>query len=171
MAHGFEKSNDFSFICKQNPFENVSLPIYTFKNICAEDKKIELNDKSTKVVYNASAYESEKDPELKTFLKFVNNKSADDDFTDMISKIVTKIKQIENNKEEYLAVNLHDFDIYRRGKDEGRAEGENSGAQKAKLEDAKNFLKDGDSPEKVARCIGLPLETVLELQKSLSVNV
>ncbi len=38
------------------------------------------------------------------------------------------------------------------------------------IEDAQNFLKEGDSPEKVSRCIGLPLEKVLELQKGLLVE-
>ena len=38
--------------------------------------------------------------------------------------------------------------------------------QQAKAEaDALAFLKEGDSPEKIARCIGLPLEVVLELQE------
>lgn len=35
---------------------------------------------------------------------------------------------------------------------------------------ARNCLKEGDSPEKVARCIGLPLDQVLELQKQISVT-
>ena len=38
------------------------------------------------------------------------------------------------------------------------------------IEDARNFLKEGDSPEKVARCIGLPLEKVLELQKEITLE-
>jgi len=38
--------------------------------------------------------------------------------------------------------------------------------QQAKAEaDALAFLKEGDSPEKIARCIGLPLETVLKLKE------
>ena len=38
------------------------------------------------------------------------------------------------------------------------------------VEDAIKFLQEGDSPEKVARCIGLPLEKVLELQKEITVQ-
>ena len=43
-------------------------------------------------------------------------------------------------------------------------------AEKA-IEAAENFLKEGDSPEKVARCIGLPLEQVLQIKENLSVKV
>ena len=50
---------------------------------------------------------------------------------------------------------------------EGRSEGRSQGRSEKALEDAKNFLMEGDSPEKIARCIGLPLETVLELQKQI----
>ena len=37
-------------------------------------------------------------------------------------------------------------------------------------ETAKNLLEEGDSPEKVSRCVGLPLEQVLELQKQIPVK-
>ena len=48
-----------------------------------------------------------------------------------------------------------------------KAEGIAEGAENAKLEAAQNFLKEGDSPEKIARCTGLSLEKVLELKKEL----
>ena len=41
------------------------------------------------------------------------------------------------------------------------------GAMQKAIENAINFLKEGDSPEKISRCIGLPLEKVLEIQKEL----
>ena len=44
---------------------------------------------------------------------------------------------------------------------------EEAAEQKA-VEDARNLLAEGDTPEKVSRCIGLPLEQVLELQKELA---
>ena len=58
-------------------------------------------------------------------------------------------------------MNLHDRDITRAAKREG--------AENAKLEDAQNFLRENISPETIARCTGLPLEKVLELQKELAV--
>ena len=51
---------------------------------------------------------------------------------------------------------------------EGLREGRIEGAQQKAIEDAIQFLKEGDSPEKVSRCIGLPLEKVLELQESIT---
>ena len=45
-----------------------------------------------------------------------------------------------------------------------------AGKEAKAIEDAINCLNEGDSPEKVARCIGLPLEKVLELQKQIPVK-
>ena len=47
--------------------------------------------------------------------------------------------------------------------DAGKEEGRQAKAE----EDAIQFLKEGDSPEKISRCIGLPLEQVKELKKML----
>ena len=44
------------------------------------------------------------------------------------------------------------------------------GILKKAEEDAINLLLAGDSPEKISRCIGIPLDKVLELQKSISKN-
>ena len=39
------------------------------------------------------------------------------------------------------------------------------GKQDKAIEAAKNLLKEGDTPEKIARCIDLPLKKVQELAK------
>ena len=54
------KESYILFICKTDPFKNENekaygLPCYTFKNICEENPEVNLNDKSLKVIYNASA--------------------------------------------------------------------------------------------------------------------
>ena len=39
------------------------------------------------------------------------------------------------------------------------------GVQQKAVEDARNFLNEGVAPEVISRCVGLPLEQVLDLQK------
>ena len=41
-------------------------------------------------------------------------------------------------------------------------------AEDRSIANAKNFLQEGDSPEKIARCCSLPLEQVLALKEELS---
>ena len=65
----------------------------------------------------------------------------------------------EFDEEEFKRVCRNDG--YIDGKDEGRKE-------KAE-EDAIALLNEGDSPEKISRCLKLPIEKVLELQKGIKV--
>ena len=63
------------------------------------------------------------------------------------------------------------YDGYEEGFDEGREaglqvgiqQGIERGAYETKLETARNMLIEGLTPQMVARCTGLPLETVMEL--------
>ena len=56
-------------------------------------------------------------------------------------------------------MNLHDRDITRAAKKEGRTE-------KA-IEDASELLKENISPEIIAKCVKLPLDQVLQLKSQL----
>ena len=49
-----------------------------------------------------------------------------------------------------------------------RNDGRIEGIKQASTANAKNFLKEGDSPEKIARCCSLPLEQVIALKEELS---
>ena len=52
------------------------------------------------------------------------------------------------------------------GREEGISIGLERGAYQTKLETAKSFLVEGLTPQVVARCTGLPLETVMELAQT-----
>ena len=133
-------------------------------NTCKENQSVELNDKTVKVIYNAKAYEKTDDEELKAFLRFVCNNTSGDGFTDKLKSITERIKQNELLKTEYLAVNLHDFDIRREALKEGREEG----ARETALKNARNLLKMNlGNPEQIAQATGLTLDEVLALQKEL----
>ena len=49
----------------------------------------------------------------------------------------------------------------------GIAIGEKRGEHNKAVENAKNFLREGDSPEKIARCVGLSLEDVQKLAEEV----
>lgn len=155
------------FICKHDPFKDKNgkhfgLPRYTFRNICQENNLVNLDDKSLKVIYNASAYEKEKDERIRALLRFVQtNEPGTDDFASRLSKIVERLKENEKFKEEYARMNLHDRDLIRETKREAYAE-------KA-IEDAKNFLRMNVlTHEQIAQGTGLPLEQVRELAEQLA---
>ena len=157
------KESYILFICKQDPFfideENklsYGLPCYTFQNICKENAEVNLNDKSLTVIYNASAYEAEKDEKIKAFLHFIStNEPGKDDFTKRLSKLVEKIKDNEKFRSDYAAMNLHDRDIRRAAIKEG--------AQQKTIEAAIEFYENGVSVEIIAKSLKMTTERVLEI--------
>ena len=158
------KDSYILFICKQDPFKNeenkkFGLPCYTFRNICEENSSVKLCDNTLKMIYNSSAYEKVEDKRIRSLLKFVyTNEPGKDDFSNRLSSLVEKLKDNEEFRSTYNAMNLHDRDIIRATRKEAIN-------QKA-LETAENLLKMKlGSPEQISQASGLPLEQVLELQK------
>ena len=161
------KESYILFICKYNPFikekkEEYGRSCYTFKTICLEDGEVNLNDKSTKVVYNASAYKAERDEKARALLHYIHtNEPAEDDFSKRLEAYVEKIKNSEKFRRDYAAMNLHDRDIMRLAKQEGLAEGTR---QKA-IEDARSFYANGASIELISKSLGMSAEEVEKLVK------
>ena len=147
------KDSYILFICKYDPFrdeneQKFGLPCYTFRNTCKENDAVNLNDKAVKVIYNANAYEKESDERIRSFLHFIStNEPGEDDFSNRLSALVSKIKENEKFRSEYAAMNLHDRDITRAAKKEGSRE--------ARLETARNMLNEGIPLATVLKCTGL----------------
>ena len=68
--------------------------------------------------------------------------------------------QIEGKKRDYTSGLLA-------AERRGVAKGIEQGVQQNARENARNLLKEGDAPEKIARCCSLPLEEVLALKDEL----
>ncbi len=143
------------FICPEDPFSK-KLPVYTFKSTCQEKKDYILDDQLYKIFFNASAAEYEKDVEIRAFLDYIKSRKQTDDLTNKIAALIKKIKETEADRTQYMIEHLKIRDKIMEGRRE-KAE-----------EAAIAFLKEGDSPDKIARCLDLPLEKVLELQKTIS---
>lgn len=150
------------FICTYDPIGD-NLPSYTYKTCCIENPKRIMKDKITKKFYNATAYKQEKDMEISAFLEYICNQKTVDDFTSKIDSFVQKIKKQEANRKEYSSVNIHDQDIYFKAKNEGIAQGISQGEYQAKIETAKNMLKDKLSLETIIKYTGLSESIILKL--------
>ena len=155
------KESYILFICKHDPFKDArerkyGLSRYTFRTVCDENNDVNLDDKTLKVVYNATAYEKERDEKVRAFLKFVcTNDPGEDEYSNNLFATVEKLKDNEKFRLEYAAMNIHDMDLIRESKKEQA------------LEAARNLLAMNIlTPEQIAQAEGLSLEQVLDLQKS-----
>ena len=160
------------FLCTKDPF-GLGLPVYTFNTACKEAKDFALDDGINKVFFNASAFASEKNLEIKGFLGYLCSGKPSDNFTKDLERHVERLKINEIFRGDYMMDALPLHDARRAGLKEGFAMGEARGEKRGRLagiqekaiETAKNLLKKNISAEIIAECTGLSLEEVKELKE------
>ena len=96
--------------------------------------------------------------ELKAFLNFVCSNKAEDDFTEQIQNLVNQAKLMEANKTEYMNINIHEMDVRREGKKEG------------KIEAATKMLLKNYPIGDICEITGLTEDKIFELKEKLSVT-
>ena len=149
------------FICKPDIFEK-GLAKYTFENICLEDNKIKLNDRSYKYFFIAENYGKILNEEQKAFLQLVMENKQTSAFTKKILGMVENAKHNTQWRKQFMDFEREIAYSFRNGK----AEGEEKKAIEASIE----LLKKGISPEIISECLNIPLEKVLELKEQIFVK-
>ena len=125
---------------------------------------------------DASAYEKEKDIEIKNFLKYTSSEKATGQFATEINQIVERMKNSNSLREEVMFIS-DEVQYYRRkareeGREEGLLEGREEGREEGRLEgnreNALKMLKDNElSDEKISFYTSLPLEEIQNLRKTI----
>ena len=151
----YQAAIDISFLDKGNSYNDLNdsfiificlfdvigknRPVYTFENICFEDKNISLQDGTKKVIINAEAFKDTKDKDLKDFLEYLKTGRAKSEFTRRIEKMIQTVKNNEQARQEYRLMSTFEMDI----------------KYKAKRETAKILKQLGDSIQKIMQVTGL----------------
>ena len=146
------------FFCMFDPI-GKGLPIYTFKNICEEDKNIKLNDGTTKIIINVKAYEKVKNPELKGLMKYICDGIVTTSLTKEIEMAMSNIKQNATFLKEYKSF----YATMQDAKMEGRMEGMREGIYTKAIETAKKLIGMNLSIEQIAQATGLSIEEIAKL--------
>ena len=162
--------------------------IIDMSNLNAGTDYDELNDRAFKLFFNASDYDKLSSDEQKSFFKFLKGESAETDFTKQLKdKIAIAKKNAEwrmqymtweqTLKEEHKIAYKEAYEeaykeayneAYNEVYNEAYNEVYNEASRAKAIENARNFLSEGISPEVIARCCSLPLEQVLALKEELS---
>ena len=137
------------FICTFDAI-GKNKPIYTFENICIEDKNISLQDGTKKIIINAEAFKDTEDKNLKEFLKYLKTGKAKSEFTRRIEEMIQTVKQNEQARQEYRLMSTFEMDARYKGIYEN------------KRETAKILKQLGDSLQKIMQVTGL---TESEIEK------
>ena len=123
------------FICTFDAI-GKNKPIYTFENLCIEDKNTPLQDGTRKVIMNAEAFNNTKNKELKEFLEYLKTGKATNEFTRRIEEVIQTIKQNEHARQEYRLMSTFEMDARYKGFSEGAY---NNKCETARLMKLKNF--------------------------------
>ena len=142
------------FVCLFDPIGN-NRAVYSFKNICVEDKSIPLQDGTKKVILNAKAFKETDNQELQGFLQDVKTGKATTDYTRRIEQMIQTVKQNELARREYHILPAALMDAF--------DEGESHGSRQAKLETAKTMLTMGYPLSDICKIAGLSLAEVESL--------
>jgi len=150
------KTTFIVFICVDDIFEK-GLAKYTFENLCVEDPKIKMGDRAYKYFFISQNCDKLLDEEQKAFLKMVSNNKSSNAFTDKVKKLVDNAKRNTQWRKQFMDWEREKTYSFNRGLEQG--------VQQKAVEDARNLLNEGVAPKVISRCVGLPLEQVLDLQK------
>ena len=146
------------FICLFDPI-GCNRAIYTFENVCIEDRSISLRDGTRKIILNANAFQQADNQDLRGFLRYVVTGEITTEYTRRIDDMVRTIKVSEQMRKEYHILPAVIMDAIdeglERGKSLGLVEGEARGSRQKALETAKNLLNFGLSRENIANATGL----------------
>ena len=142
-------------------------PLYTFENICIEDRQTPLRDGTKKVIINAEAFRKAENKELKGFLEYVKTGTVNTEYTGRIETMIQAVKNNEQARQEYRFISGFEMDAREEGRLEGRREGEakgfSDGSRQKALETAKNFKRLGFDIAKIAEGTGLSVEEIERL--------
>jgi len=146
-------------------------PVYSFENICLEDRQTLLQDGTKKIIINADAFGKAKDKDLSGFLEYVKTGKVTTEFTGRIEKMVETVKSTEQARSEYRFISAFEMDALYYGRQKGREEGRKEGVQEGiaqgsyqtKCETAKKLLEIGLSVENIVKATGLSREEIEKL--------
>ena len=148
------------FICPFDKFKE-DRHIYTFKNFCVQDSRLELKDGATKILLNTKGKLNDVSPDLKKFLDYVDRGIVSGDF---VSELDDAVREVKTNKKARL-----DFMTYHMALLESKLEGENRGIKKGVLIQAEktalNMLADVDPIDKIIKFTNLSIDHIKELAK------
>ncbi len=148
------------FICMEDIFKR-NLPVYSFEDICEEDKSVKLNDRDFKHFFIApTCAKMLKNQDQKAFFELLVSNKPSNDYTSCLKKYVDDAKHNMQWRFQYMT--------YQRIQYYAREEGREEGRREAAIENAKNLLAMNIlTQEQIAKGTGLPLEKIKELAEEI----
>ena len=145
------------FICTFDPF-GYGRHIYTFTNICNEDKNLKLGDGAFTIFLNTEGKMDDVTPELKNFLDFVaGRKTNGDSFIDKLDEKLQEAKQNAKWRQEYMLLLMREQEKFAEGYAEGEEQGRKQGREQERQSIFEKLVASGIDKVKAALITGINL--------------
>ena len=137
-GYSYKALNDsfIIFICLFDPIGS-NKAIYTFENICIEDKSVPLQDETKKIILNANSFRTADNKELQGFLQYVKTGEVTTKYTGRIEKMIQTVKQSELARKEYRILPAALMEAMDEGEARGLERGLAEGSRQKALETAR----------------------------------
>ena len=147
------------FVCLFDAIEKGK-PLYTFENICLEDRQTLLQDGAKKVIINAQAFSKAENKELKAFLEYLKTGTANTEYTGRIETMIEAVKHNEQARREYRIMSAFEMDAREEGIQQGKSLGLAEGSHQKALETAKLMKQANCELDFIMQMTGLSKEEV-----------
>ena len=146
------------FVCPFDPFGEGRY-IYTFENLCMENKDLELRDGATKIFLNTKGTIGDITDTIKAFLRYVDGVVTDNSLVQEIEEEIRKVKLEEGERVNYMTFAMKMMEERKEGRAEGRAEGRREGRREGR--------KEGQRDERVAILRRLVMQSQIPVEQAL----
>ena len=106
------------FISLKNPYKDIGLHKYSFRNICVEKPELEMGDGANKIFLSAEGTQHDISDELQAFLQYVAGKAPSTEITRKLDHLVNEAREHKEWRMEYMTLLERDEMM----REEGRAE-------------------------------------------------
>jgi predicted transposase/invertase (TIGR01784 family) len=124
-----ELKNSYIIFISTFDMFGLGLPIYTFSNVCSENKALALDDGTFKVFINATSRQTNISQDLRNFLDYLLSGLPCSELTDRIENKLGRARINQDWEVSYMTLEDKYKEMFEDGKEEGLAEGEAKGRQ------------------------------------------
>ena len=124
------------------------------------------------ICFNLDKVDDLEEGKLKELMKYLANKPCNDDFVDILDKKISKIKNNDSLKIEYMFFNAELADERARGINQGIKQGTEKGTEQTKKEIVINLYNEGQKVDFIAKMVKLSIndvEEIIDKNKKLSI--
>ena len=162
------KKSFIIFICMSDPF-GEGRHIYTFENVCLEDRETYLKDETTKVILNAAGTLDDVSDNLKDFFELLKSGTGESGLSKRIAQEVDRARMHEEWRLEYMTLFMRDQENIDKGRVEGRLEGRAEGRLEGRADAIEKLLTKGKSSKEIHELMDYPMEEIERVEKRLLV--